>query len=163
MEKFSVYIETSIVSYLAAKPSRDLLIAGCQQITAQWWEDRRKQYDLFTSELVVAEAKAGNPDAAAKRLKLLREISELKITDDIRRLAATLILQGALPDKAQADALHIAIATFHGIDYIVTWNCRHIDNPAMKPLIRKVCAMEGYSCPEICTPIEIMEVNENEK
>ncbi len=160
MEKFSVYIETSIISYLAAKPSRDLLTAACQQITAEWWEDKRNEYNLFTSELVVAEAKTGDQDAAAKRLKLLRGVSELKITDDVRQIAATLVTQGALPGKAQADALHIAIAAVHGMDYLLTWNCRHIDNPATKPLVRKVCSEEGYLCPEICTPIEIMEVSE---
>lgn len=85
MGKFSVYIETSIISYLAAKPSRNLLTAACQQITAEWWEDKRNEYNLFTSELVVAEAKTGDQDAAAKRLKLLRGISELKITDDVVR------------------------------------------------------------------------------
>lgn len=163
MKKFSVYIETSIVSYLAAKPSRDLLTAACQQITAQWWEDKRKEYDLFTSELVIAEARAGDPDVAAKRLKLLREVSELKITDIVRQIAATLVSRGAFPGKAQADALHIAIAAAHGMDYLLTWNCRHIDNPATKPLVRKVCSAEGYLCPEICTPIEIMEVSENDK
>ena len=163
MKKFSVYIETSIVSYLAAKPSRDLLIAACQQITSEWWENKRNEYDLFTSELVVAEASAGDPNVAAKRLKLLQEVSELKITDDVRQIADTLIGQGALPDKAQADALHIATATVHGIDYLLTWNCRHIDNPATKPLVRKVCSAKGYLCPEICTPIEIMEVSENAK
>jgi hypothetical protein len=163
MEKLSIYIETSIISYLAAKLSRDLLTAACQQITTEWWENKLNDYDLFTSELVIAEAKAGNPDASAKRLNLLRGISELKITGEVRHIAETLIKQGALPDKAQADALHIATATVHGIDYLLTWNCRHIDNPAMKPLVRKVCSAEGYLCPEICTPIEIMEVNENEE
>lgn len=159
MKKFSVYIETSIISYLAAKPSRDLLTAACQQITLEWWEDKRNEYNLFTSELVVAEAKIGDQDAAAKRLKLLRGVSELKITDDVRQIAATLVAQGALPGKAQADALHIAIAAVHGMDYLLTWNCRHIDNPATKPLVRKVCSEEGCLCPEICTPIEIMEVS----
>ncbi|MBI4726385.1 type II toxin-antitoxin system VapC family toxin [candidate division TA06 bacterium] len=163
MEKISVYIETSIISYLAAKPSRDLLTAGCQQITAQWWKNKRNEYDLFISELVIAEARAGLPDEAAKRLELLRGISELKITGDVRQIAATLVAQGALPGKAQADALHIATAAVHGIDYLLTWNCRHIDNPATKPLVRRVCSTEGYLCPEICTPIEIMEASENEK
>jgi len=93
MKKFSVYIETSIVSYLAAKPSRDLLTAACQQITSEWWENKRNEYDLFTSELVVAEASAGDPNVAAKRLKLLQEVSELKITDDVRQIADTLIGQ----------------------------------------------------------------------
>ena len=163
MKKFSIYIETSIISYLAAKPSRDLLTAACQQITAEWWENKRSEYNLFTSELVVAEARAGDPDAAAKRLKLLRGVSELKITDDIRQIADTLIGQGALPNKAQADALHIATAAVHSIDYLLTWNCRHIDNPATKPFVRKVCSAKGYLCPEICTPIEIMEVSKNAK
>lgn len=114
------------------------------------------------SELVVAEVRAGDPDAAAKRLKLLQGVSELKITDEVRQIAAILVEKGALPGKAQADALHIATATVHGMDYLLTWNCCHIDNPAMKPLVRKACNTEGYLCPEICTPIEIMEVGENE-
>ncbi|MBI2266059.1 MAG: type II toxin-antitoxin system VapC family toxin [Armatimonadetes bacterium] len=163
MEKLSIYIETSIVSYLAAKPSRDLFAAACQQITVEWWEDRRNDYDLFTSELVVAEARAGDPDISAKRLVFLRGVSELKITGAVSQLATALVSQGALPGKAQADALHIAIAAVHEMDYLLTWNCRHIDNPAMKPLVRKVCSAKGYSCPEICTPIEIMEVTENEE
>ncbi len=161
MERLSVYIETSIISYLAAKTSRDLFTAACQQITTEWWEDKRNIYDLFISELVIAEAKAGDQDVAAKRLRLLRGIPELKITDGVRQLAATFVAQGALPGKAQADALHIATATVHGTDYLLTWNCRHINNPATKPLVRSVCSAEGYLCPEICTPIEFMEVSEN--
>jgi len=140
-----------------------LLTAACQQITAEWWEDKRNTYDLFTSELVVAESRAGDQDIVAKRLRLLQGISELKITDDVRQLAAALVAQGALPGKAQADALHIATAAVHRIDYLLTWNCRHIDNPATKPSVRRVCSSEGYLCPEICTPIEIMEVSENEQ
>ena len=163
MDRSSVYLETSILSYLAARPSRDLLTAACQQVTADWWESKRRRYALFTSELVIAEAKAGDAHAAQSRLKLLREVPELKITEEVRRLAGALIAQGALPTKAQADALHIAVAAVHHIDYLLTWNCRHIDNPVTKPIVRTVCSSEGTSCPEICTPIEIMEIGENEE
>ena len=163
MRKPNVYIATSFVSYLSARLSRDLFVAACQQVTSDWWEDKRTGYDLFASELVVSEAKAGNPDAAAKRLELLRKLPELKITESVKLLAAALITQGAFPNKAQIDALHISIAAVHNIDYLLTWNCRHIDNPATKPIMRMVCTNEGYTCPEICTPIEIMEMGKNEE
>lgn len=163
MAKPSVYIETSIVSYLAARPSANLLTAACQQITTEWWEGQRHLYDLFTSELVIAEAKAGDVDAVGRRLDLLRGIAELTISDDVRRLAVAFIAQGALPDKAQADAIHIAVATVHNVDYLLTWNCRHIGNPATKPAVRAVCTREGYRCPEICTPFEIMEAISDER
>lgn len=112
---------------------------------------------------MVSEARAGNPDSAAKRLELLRKLPELKIIESAQLLAAILITQGALPNKAQIDALHISIAAVHNIDYLLTWNCRHIDNPATKPIMRMVCTKEGYTCPEICTPIEIMEMEKNEE
>ena len=163
MAKPSVYIETSIVSYLAARPSANLLTAACQQVTADWWESKRHLYDLFTSELVIVEAKAGDVDAVGRRLDLLRGIAELTISDDVRRLAVAFIAQGALPDKAQADAIHIAVAAVHNVDYLLTWNCRHIGNPATKPAVRAVCTREGYRCPETCTPFEIMEAISDER
>jgi len=156
-----VYIETTIVSYQAARLSRNLLTAACQQATTQWWEERRHRFDCFTSELVIEEAKAGEPVMAAKRLDLLRGVSELTINDSVKRLAAAFIAQGALPEKAQADALHIAVAAVHDMDYLLTWNCRHIDNPSSKPAVRAICKVKGYGCPEICTPIEIMEVHQH--
>jgi len=116
MDKSSVYIDTSVVSYLAAHPSRNLVTAACQQITDEWWQGRRHLYILVTSELVIAEASAGEPSMAARRLELLRGIPELVISDNVKRLAAAFIAQGALPDKAQADALHIAVAAVHNID-----------------------------------------------
>jgi predicted nucleic acid-binding protein len=157
MDKPSVYRETSIVSYLTARPSRNLITAACQQITAEWWDGRRHLYDLVTSELVIVEVRAGDPYAASKRLELLRGIPELSISDNVKRLATALIARGALPGKAQADALHIAVAAVHNVGYLLTWNCRHIDNPIMKPGVRAVCSAEGYQCPEICTPMEMME------
>lgn len=164
MKKPTIYIETSIISYLAAKPSPDLTTAACQQVTAEWWERYRGLYNIVTSALVVTEAAEGNPLTAKKRLDFLKGIPALRITDNAAELARFLTGRGAaLPRKAQADALHIAIAAVHNVDYLLTWNCRHIDNPATKPLVRKVCASQGYTCPEICTPFEIMEIDKYEK
>jgi predicted nucleic acid-binding protein len=152
----TVYIETSIVSYLTSRPSRDIRVAAWQEITTQWWEQERSKYELFTSELVIAEAGGGNEDSARKRLDRLKDIPILAIDDTTKRFAAQLIRDGGVPSEAQADALHIAIASVHGLDYLLTWNCRHIDNAATKPLIRSICAIVGYPCPEICTPLELL-------
>jgi predicted nucleic acid-binding protein len=158
MKKASIYIETSIISYLTARPSRDLMIAAGQQVTAQWWETARGSYDVVTSDLVVLESREGDPRAAQRRFDLLRDIRAIELTDEARQLADILTAKGALPKRAQADALHIAVAAVHTVDYLLTWNLRHIDNPAIKPRVREICGLEGYRCPEICTPFEIMEL-----
>jgi len=158
MNKPSVYLETTIVSYLAARPSPSLLAAAYQQITTDWWEKRRSGFDLFTSEIVMLEARSGDPDAGARRLAILEGVAELVLTDRAKRLARMFLSERAVPRKAQADALHIAAAAVHGMDYLLTWNCRHINNPEIKPAIRRVCESMGVLCPEICTPIEIMEI-----
>ncbi len=152
----SIYLETSIPSYLTARPTRDIRAAAWQQITGQWWDEARAGYDLFTSELVIVEASGGNPEAAARRLDALRGIAELPIDEETQVLAAQLIANGGIPASAEADALHIAVAAVHRIDYLLTWNCRHIDNATKKPIIRAICSRLGYSCPEICTPMELL-------
>lgn len=154
--KKSVYIETSIPSYLTARPSRDVRAAAWQQITAQWWDEARDQFDLFTSALVIAEASNGHSEAAARRLESLQGIAELLIDKEVQNFAERLIAEGGIPDVAKADALHIAVAAVHNIDYLLTWNCRHIDNATRKPIIRAICAAAGYSYPEICTPLELL-------
>ena len=161
--KKSVYLETSVISYLAGRLSSNLLTAACQQVTSQWWAERRYDYDLFISELVVREARAGNPDAANRRLEYMKELAELTITEEVKQLTTALISDGSFPPRAQADALHVAIAAVHKVDYLLTWNCRHIDNPATKPKIRSSCSATGFTCPEICTPIEIMEESSHDK
>jgi predicted nucleic acid-binding protein len=156
MNKPSAYIETSIVSYLVARPSRDLRAAAWQQITTQWWVQERAKYRLFTSELVIAEASAGDQGAAGSRLEVLERIAGLPVDKEVRVLAAKLIKGGGVPSGAEADALHIAVASVHEMDYLLTWNCRHIDNAAAKPTVRSICATAGYTCPEICTPLELL-------
>ncbi len=152
----TVYIETSIVSYLTARPSRQILAAAWQQATEDWWAFQRQRFDLYTSELVVEEASQGDPEAAVRRIGALINLSRLTITDEVSELAASLLEDGALPHIATNDALHVAVAAYHGMDYLMTWNCRHIDNAEKKPIIRSICAIKGHRCPEICTPIELM-------
>ena len=160
--KKSVYIETSVPSYLTARPSRDVRAAAWQEITFQWWGEVRPRYDLVTSELVRAEAGAGDSDAAARRLSCLEDIPELAIDEEVQALAERLVTEGGVPPSAEADALHIAVAAVHGVNYLLTWNFRHIDNATTKPVIRSICAVSGYTCPEICTPLELLAEDETD-
>ncbi len=152
----TVYVETSILSYLTARPTRDLLAAARQQMTREWWDTCRMRFDLFVSPLVEQEVQRGDPDAARRRVEALGDIQTLEIVEEAYELAFALISGSALPASAQDDATHIALAAVHGMDYLLTWNCRHIDNAETKPVIRSVCASNGYACPEICTPEELM-------
>ena len=157
-QKKTVYIETSVVSYLTARPSANLLSAAKQRMTVEWWEERRERFDLKISDLVLEEARKGHPDAATLRLYALLEIPVLETNDRILKLSEALLEEGALPAKAFYDAVHVAAAAFHSIDFLLTWNCRHIDNAEIKPVIRDVCEHSGYRYPEICTPQELMGV-----
>jgi predicted nucleic acid-binding protein len=152
----TVYIETSIVSYLTARPARDLIAAAWQNATSSWWETQRARFELYASELVVEESEQGDRAAAARRLAVLSQLPHLAITDEVVDLASALLEAGALPHSATGDAMHVALAAYHGVDYLLTWNCRHIDNAEMKPLIRAVCIKKGFQYPEICTPLELM-------
>ncbi len=154
----TVYVETSVVSYLTAKPSSDLLAAAMQKVTVDWWDTHRSRFELFTSEVTVEEARKGNPEAAVRRLAALSGIPRLAVTDPVVRLSKALLQKGVLPQKALGDSLHIAVAAVHGLGYLLTWNCRHIDNAEIKPIVRKICALEGLMCPEICTPQELSGV-----
>ena len=151
-----VYIETSIVSFLTGRPSLNLVVAAWQRITSEWWDKRRKLFDLYASELVLEEAGRGDKNAAKRRLKSLEAIPLLSLNDSAVQLSKELLAQKALPAKATDDALHIALSAVHNIDYLLTWNCRHIDNAETKPIVRAVIISNGYICPEICTPQELM-------
>lgn len=156
MNRPTVYIESTIVSYLTSRPSRHIVAAAWQQVTRDWWELRRSLFDLFTSELVLTEAAQGDPEAAKRRLEALADIAILPISASVEQLAGRLVAENAVPDGAYADAIHIAVAAVHEVDYLMTWNCTHIDNAETKPVIRSVCAVVGLQCPEICTPQELM-------
>jgi hypothetical protein len=150
------YVETSIVSYLTAWPSRDLVIAARQQITRDWWQVGRDRYDLFGSQLVVQEAGAGDPAAAAERLKVLVTIGMMEVSEAAVELSRRLVSGGALPEKAAQDALHVAIAVTNGARYLVTWNLRHIANVSMREQIERVCRDAGYQPVLICTPEQML-------
>ncbi|HEY7427805.1 MAG TPA: type II toxin-antitoxin system VapC family toxin [Gemmataceae bacterium] len=152
-----VYIETTFISYLTARPSRDVVIVGHQQVSREWWDTRRGSYELCVSQLVLGESAAGDPEAAQERLAVLQAMTFLETTTAALALAKELVRAGALPAKAADDALHIAIAATQGVPYLLTWNCRHLANATMRPLIESVCASKGFKAPIICTPEELLE------
>lgn len=151
-----VYIETSIISYLAARPSRDLVTAARQQITHAWWRSARSEFDLFGSQLVDDEAAAGDPEVAALRMSFVADLPKLAVTPEVIELAADLRLKIPLPPKAGADAFHIAIGACHGIEILLTWNCKHIANARLRSRIEHLCRINGFKPPVLCTPDELM-------
>ena len=152
----TVYIETSVVSYLTARPARDLLAAAWQNITSDWWDTQRVRFNLCTSALTIEEAGRGHPEAAARRLKALDGIPILPMTETVTDLSDALLRRGALPANAQNDALHIGLSAVYGVQYLLTWNFRHLANAESQPVIRSVCAQQGFTSPEICTPAELL-------
>jgi hypothetical protein len=156
--KSTVYLETSIIGYLTSRPSRDLITAANQQLTRDWWDQHREQFDLYISEAAVAECSLGDPQAAQERLDVLEGIPVLDVTEAADNLADELLKQVPLPEKAAVDALHIAIATVNGIDYLLTWNCTHIANAALQHRIEAICRSADFESPTICTPQQLMEV-----
>lgn len=159
--KPKVYVETTVVSYLTARPSRDIVIAGHQQLTRDWWESCPGKFELVASELVMQEASAGDEEAARDRLGVLDALTLLETAEDALGLAQQLVDSAAVPQKAAEDALHIAIAAANGIEYLVTWNCRHIANATMRSKIEEVCRSAGHEPPIICTPEELLEAEED--
>ena len=155
--KPKVYVETSIPSYLTAWRSRDIVIAGNQETTKEWW-DRRDDFELFISEFVLVEVASGAPEAAERRLAVLNGIPEIEITAEVELIAQRLLSQASLPSRARVDALHIASAAMGGMDYLLTWNCAHIANPAFRGRIETVIRSFGYEPPIICTPLELLEI-----
>jgi PIN domain-containing protein len=152
----AVYIETTIVSYLTARPSGDLITAAHQQITQEWWTRRRADFELFVSQFVIQEARMGDVEMAQKRLEELQALALLEVNEKVEDLAQALIADGALPAKAAIDALHIAVATVHGMDYLLTWNCKHIANAELQLKVAAVCRGRGFEPPIICTPEELL-------
>jgi predicted nucleic acid-binding protein len=151
----SVYIETTIVSYLTARPSRDVVLHAHQHLTLDWWHSHRNDFDLFISPLVQIEAGRGDPDVARRRLDALDGIPALEVTAEASTLGELLVRRGPLPAKAELDALHIATAAVHGIDYLLTWNCTHIANARMRAQIEALCRAAGFEPPIMCTPEEL--------
>jgi len=153
--KPSVYVETTVISYLVARPSRDVVTAGLIQVTRDWWESRRSHYQLFASAAVIREAEAGDREMARLRVGVLEAVTILRSNPETESFAHTLRRKMNLPAKAFEDAFHVAYAAVNELNFLVTWNCRHINNAGIIPQIEKACAEAGYHCPRIYTPIEL--------
>jgi len=151
-----IYIETTIPSYLTARRSKDIIAAGEQETTIEWWADHRPRFELFTSEVVLQEAAKRDPTAAAQRIAVLDGLSILPVTDPAYDLAHLFIARRVIPTKVLDDAFHIAIATVHGMDFVLTWNCKHIANAEISRRLDLICQEAGYRMPSLCTPKQLM-------
>jgi predicted nucleic acid-binding protein len=151
----SVYIETSVISYYAARPSRDIVTAARQTLTREWWEETKSQFDVYLSVLVIEEVKGGDAEAVQRRQQAISGLPILEINEAAEQLAKQLLDERLIPESSAEDALHIALATVHGMDFLLTWNFRHINNAEMKAWIRTAIESLGYECPIICSPEEL--------
>ena len=159
--KPKVYIETSIVSYLMARPSRDLLVNANQILAKEWWNEHRMKFRSFVSEVVISEIERGDPAMAKSRLEAIKRIEIIRLTNEARTVAQEILDQKILPEKAAVDALHISIASVNAIDFLLSLNCKHIANAFLYRRVHEVCRGFGYQTPTICTLQEILE-KENE-
>ncbi|MBR3087264.1 MAG: type II toxin-antitoxin system VapC family toxin [Kiritimatiellae bacterium] len=163
MSRKKVYVETTVISDATALPTNDLALVGRQVATREWWGKAQSKYDIFVSPIVRREAEKGDSEAANRRMNALTGISDLPLTREAGLLAQSLVNRKAVPLRFREDALHIAIAAVEGMDYLVSWNFKHITNAQMIPTIRQVCADAGYKCPEICTPQMLPEEDQNDE
>jgi hypothetical protein len=152
----AVYIETSILGYLTARPSRDVVVAASIEITREWWDTRRFDFQLYSSQAVVKETSQGDVEIASQRLAILRNFSLLDLNQSVLYLAEQFLERSNLPAKADIDAVHIAAATVHGMDYLLTWNCKHIANAQIQGKLAKISLDFGYELPILCTPYELL-------
>lgn len=141
---------------LASRPSRDLIVAAHQALSLEWWDARRRDFDIVASVYVLEECAQGDADAAQRRLALIGDVAIVPVSAQTEALAAALLAGGALPREARLDALHIACAALNGVDYLLTWNCKHIANFERLPAVERICRENGYEPPRICTPAELM-------
>ncbi len=156
--KQKIYIETSVISYLVANTSKNLVIAAHQASTVDMWKQIDK-FDVFISDMVIQESSRGDKKQSSDRLNKLTNIPALKIDDEAKKLAKALLDGKAIPEKCPEDALHISVAAINGIDVIVTWNFKHINNPFTRKMIRTIIESKGIVCPEICSPEELIGEN----
>lgn len=156
--KPKVYVETSVISYLTSRPSRDLITAANQKTTQVWWDQHRHAFNLYISQLVLLEVGAGDPEMAQSRIALAKHAArKLDLTRECSLLGRKLLREAGLPEKAHRDTLHVAIAAVHQMDFLVTWNCRHIANGVLLPRFGAIMSSWGYVSPVLCTPPQLLE------
>ena len=156
-----VYVESSVISYLTSRPNRDVVIAGRQATTLDWWENHRQRFELRISILVEEEISRGDPKAAQLRLECVADIPSLVISDEATKIADLLLTKGAVPIGSEEDALHIGIAAAQGSDYLLTWNFKHINNAETKAAITRLVESCGYACPQLCSPEELGGISDD--
>jgi len=154
----SIYLEKTIVSYYTSKPSRDIIVLAHQEITRQWWLKVIGRYNIFISEVVIEEANSGDPEAIKRRLEELKDFPHLELNDKVEKMAQVYMERLEIPEKSLRDAAHLAVASVHNIDYLVTWNCTHLANGEVIKKLMKINESLGIHTPIICTPEELMEV-----
>jgi predicted nucleic acid-binding protein len=154
----TVYIETSIIGYLTARPSNNLILMANVEATREWWDTRHTQFDLYISQVVLDEVAQGDAEIATRRLEILHDFPLLAVSEAVQNLAVEFLAKSNLPPKAADDALHIAAATVYGLDYLLTWNCKHIANAQIQKKLTQISFDLGYELPTICTPYELMGV-----
>jgi predicted nucleic acid-binding protein len=152
----TIYIETSVIGYLTARSTKNLIIAANIETTRDWWESRRNDFILYTSEAVLDEVANGDATIATQRLEILQDFSLLALNQAVQNLAIQFLTRSNLPPKAKVDAIHIAAATVHGMDYLLTWNCKHIANAQIQGKLAEISLDFGYELPILCTPNELM-------
>ncbi|MDM3855221.1 MAG: type II toxin-antitoxin system VapC family toxin [Aphanizomenon gracile PMC649.10] len=155
----SVYIETSILGHLTARPTDNLIVAANVKITQDWWNEYRRSFMLYASEIVEDEAGKGDPEMASQRLNLLQSLMLLELTEEAFELSQAFLSQSNLPQKAFNDALHMALATVYNLDYLLTWNCKHMANAQIQRKLAQISSDLGYVLPVICTPYELIGYN----
>lgn len=152
----SVYLETSFISYLVARPSRDVIVVAHQQTTQGWWANRRSEFECCISQVVIDEASAGDPAEVQKRLEIIGGLRALDVTEEVEALTKAIMAASVLPPHAFPDAAHVAVAAVHTVDYLLIWNCKHLANAQIARRIALVCERGGHRMPIICTPEELM-------
>lgn len=153
--KRSVYVESSVISYLTSRPNRDLIVAGHQASTYEWWTSARYEYEIFISSLVVEEISAGDVNAAVARLRAVADVPSLQVKPEAEELAALLLRSKGVPENSAREALHIAIAASQGIDYLLAWNFKHIKHASTRALVANLVTGFGFVCPVLCSPEEL--------
>jgi len=152
----TVYIETSILGYLTARATKNLIIAANIEVTRDWWEFRRSNFRLYISQVVLDEIAEGDSEIATQRLEIIRDFPLLELNQAVRDLAGQFLTRSNLPPKAANDAVHIATATVYGLDYLLTWNCKHIANAQIQRKLAEISLDFGYQLPILCTPYELL-------
>ena len=155
--KSKVYIETTAVSYLVARPSTDATLSVRQRVTRQFWEDYSDNFEFIVSDVVITEIRQGDKIAAQRRIDALAGLTVLDLSSEAVILALELINAGAVPPHSLPDAQHIAVAVVNGIEYLTSWNYKHIVNETKRQHIDQVCQAAGYRPTILCTPAELIE------